>query len=266
MPVRLYHRISGEGDPVVLLHGLFGSHDNLNGVSHCLARRWQVHALDLRNHGRSPHTNSMSYPEMADDVLAYLDEQGLEEAAVMGHSMGGKTAMELALRHPERVSRLIAADIAPVAYSRHHDAILEGLRALDPDTLESRAQADRLLAAYVDEVPVRQFLLKNLVRKGPDHFSWRMNLDAIERCYDRIAGGQQAQSAYTGPVLFIKGGASDYILPRHRETVAALFPKALLRVIPGAGHWLHAEKTDVFCGLCERFLDGDMAGGDPSVQ
>ena len=262
MPVRLYHRISGEGAPVVLLHGLFGSNDNLNGVSHRLARRWQVHALDLRNHGRSPHTNTMSYPEMAEDVVAYLDEQGLDEVALLGHSMGGKTAMELALSHPERVHRLIVADIAPVAYPRHHDAILAGLRAIDPGTIQSRTQADHILADYVDELPVRQFLLKNLVREGPDHFAWRMNLDAIERCYDRLTGGQTAQAAYTGPVLFIKGGDSDYILPKHRDSVSKLFPQAQLRVIPGTGHWLHAEKTDVFNALCERFLDGEMDHGE----
>jgi len=261
MSIRLHHRITGAGDPVILLHGLFGSSDNLNGVAHRLADRWQIHALDLRNHGRSPHTASMSYGEMAEDVLRYLDEQGIQNAAVLGHSMGGKTAMELALRYPDRVGRLIVADIAPVPYPRHHDSILAGLRAVHPAEIRSRSEADRILADYVHELPVRQFLLKNLVRKGPDQFIWRMNLDVIEKCYDRITGGQTADSPYPGPVLFIKGGDSDYIRNRYREKVSALFPHARLRVIPGTGHWLHAEKPDVFAALCERFLDGEMDSG-----
>ena len=256
--VRLHHRISGTGEPIILLHGLFGSLDNLNAVARRLAASRQVHALDLRNHGQSPHVPNMSYEAMAGDVLGYMDEQGLATAALLGHSMGGKTAMEAALRRPDRVSRLIVADIAPVDYPRHHDRILAGLRAVTPSRIASRREADKILADYVPEVAIRQFLLKNLVRKGPDHYAWRMNLDVIERCYDRLVGGQDMDGCYDGPVLFIKGGDSDYIQSRHRQTVERLFPGAQLRVIPGTGHWLHAEKPDLFSTLCERFLDGDM--------
>lgn len=256
--VQLHHRVTGNGEPVILLHGLFGSLDNLNGVARRLAESRQVHALDLRNHGQSPHVSNMSYAAMAGDVLGYMDDQGLARAALLGHSMGGKTAMELALRHPDRVSRLIVADIAPVAYPRHHDSILAGLRAVTPSRIGSRREADAILADHVPELAVRQFLLKNLVRKGPDHFVWRMNLDVIERCYDRLVGGQDIDASYEGPVLFIKGGDSDYLQNRHRQTVERLFPRARLRVIPGTGHWLHAEKPDLFATLCERFLEGDM--------
>lgn len=263
MAVPLHSQITGqqtaEGtSPVLLLHGVFGSLENLGVVARKLAEHHQVHSLDLRNHGRSPHAGSMAYGDMAEDVLAYMDRQGLSRAVLIGHSMGGKIAMRLALDAPERVERLVVADIAPVTYEPHHGKILEGLRALDPATLSSRSEADRALQAYVSEAPVRQFLLKNLVKKDDGGFQWRLNLDAIQDEYDALIAGLDADHPYPGPTLFIKGGDSDYILPEHRDQVARLFPQAVLRVIPGTGHWLHAEKPDTFTTLCERFLAGDM--------
>ena len=246
--------------PVILLHGLFGSLENLGVVARRLALGWQVHSVDLRNHGRSPHADSMTYTEMAGDVRAYMDEHGLASAILIGHSMGGKVAMRLALDYPDRVERLVVADIAPVTYEPHHGRILEGMRALDTARLKSRTEADKALAAYVDEPPVRQFLLKNLVKRDQGGFAWRLNIDAIESNYASILAGQESDQPYRGPVLFIKGGASDYIQERHRAQVARLFPGAALRVIPGTGHWLHAEKPDVFTTLCERFLTGEIEG------
>lgn len=262
MTLALYHRVSGEGAPLVLLHGLFGSLDNLNGVAHRLSSHFQVHALDLRNHGRSPHADSMSYADMAGDVLDYLDRQGIERCSLLGHSMGGKTAMQLALTAPLRMERLIVADIAPVSYPPHHDEILAGLAAVNPSALQSRGEADQILADYVPELPVRQFLLKNLVRREGDGFAWRMNLPVIRRCYHQITLGQHGDAPFTGPVLFIKGGNSNYIQARHREQVARLFPHAEVRIIPGTGHWLHAEKPEVFAALCERFLLADTKKAD----
>jgi esterase len=265
MSVELNHRVAGEGEPLILLHGLFGSLENLSGVAQRLQDQWRVHALDQRNHGRSPHTDTMDYRSMADDVLAYMDSQGLEQAAVLGHSMGGKTAMQLALSHPDRVSRLIVADIAPVAYESGHDAVLQGLRAIDLERIRSRQEADEILQEYVEMAPVRQFLLKNLVRvsdkeRGSDdsrQFRWRINLPVIESEYGNIADPPAADEPYSGPTLFIKGEESDYIQDEHREPVGRLFPEAQLRVISGTGHWLHAEKTDTFSKLCRRFLQSD---------
>lgn len=258
MSLDLHHRVVGEGDPLILLHGLFGSLENLGGITQRLSDTWQVHALDLRNHGRSPHVEEMGYPAMADDVLRYLDKQGIDQAAVLGHSMGGKTAMELALAHPDRVSRLIVADISPVAYPPHHDAIIEGLTGLELAKIKSRGDADKKLAEHVEIPAVRQFLLKNLVRTDDGGYDWRINLDAIENDYPQIAEGPTAQGPYEGPTLFLKGGDSDYIKDGHRDIVARLFPNAVLRILPGTGHWLHAEKADLFAKLCRRFLDGEF--------
>ncbi|MDX1633182.1 MAG: alpha/beta fold hydrolase [Marinobacter sp.] len=267
MSVELNYRVTGEGEPLILLHGLFGSLENLGGVSQRLQDGWQIHALDQRNHGRSPHADTMDYPAMAADVLAYMDRQGLGQASLLGHSMGGKVAMELALSHPERVDRLIVADIAPVTYRPRHDNVLAGLDAIDLAALESRQQADEVLRAHVEELPVRQFLLKNLIRVGADEdagngarFRWRLNLTAIKACYDNLARAPSAEGPFDGPTLFIKGSESAYIQDKHRDAVARLFPHARLRIIQGAGHWLHAEKADTFATLCRRFLSGQDDG------
>ena len=252
--VELAASVRGEGPALILLHGLFGAGDNLGGIRRRLEHAFELHSLDLRNHGRSPHTESMGYPEMAADVLAYMDSAGLEQASVLGHSMGGKVAMEMALEQPPRVERLIVADIAPVAYEAHHDRIREALQRFDPAGVRSRREADNELAHWIDTSGVRQFLLTNLVPRDGGGFSWRMNVDGILACYEQIVGAQPAQGRYEGPTLFIRGEQSDYIQESHREVVERLFPNAQLRVIPQAGHWLHAEKPDLFARVCERFL------------
>ncbi len=261
MTVTLHHRVTGEGEPLILLHGLFGSLENLGGVAQRLQDRWQIHALDQRNHGRSPHTDEMNYAAMAEDVMAYLDEQGLDRVALLGHSMGGKVAMQAALAHPERVSRVIVADIAPVDYKPRHDAILEGMLAMDFNRIGSRREADEALKSHVEEEAVRQFLLKNLERVPASEsgegavFRWRLNLPVISACYGNLARAPSATGPYEGPVLFIKGADSAYIQAKHEDSIRRLFPDAMLKVIEGTGHWLHAEKADTFATLCRRFLD-----------
>lgn len=255
----LNYRVTGSGEPLIALHGLFGSLENLGGITHRLSEDYEIHALDLRNHGRSPHADRMDYPAMAADVLAYMDQQGLEKASVLGHSMGGKTAMELALANGNRVDRLIVADIAPVDYSPKHDAIIAGLLKLDLTALKSRTDADKALSESIDEKAVRQFLLKNLVRDD-DGFHWRINLDTIANCYGNIAAAPETSGPFKGPTLFLKGAESAYIQTKHRDAVARLFPNASLRIIPGTSHWLHAEKPDIFANLCQRFLSGALDG------
>lgn len=261
MTVALHHRISGEGDPLVLLHGLFGSLENLGGVAQRLQDRWQIHALDQRNHGRSPHTDEMDYAAMAEDVVAYLDDQGLDRVALLGHSMGGKVAMQVALAHPGRVSHVIVADIAPVDYKPRYDAILDGMLAIDFSRIRSRRDADEALKPHVEIEAVRQFLLKNLERvpeaeaSGEAMYRWRLNLPVISACYGNLAKAPPAKGPYEGPVLFIKGADSAYIQTKHEDSIRALFPNAELKVIEGTGHWLHAEKADTFAALCRRFLD-----------
>lgn len=262
MTVELNNRISGEGEPLILLHGLFGSLDNLGGVARRLDNGWQVHALDQRNHGSSPHTDEMDYPAMAADVIAYMDAQGLEQAALLGHSMGGKVAMQVALSYPERVTAIIVADIAPVTYKARHDAVLEGMKRLDLRGIESRQEADKRLADFVEIPGVRQFLLKNLERIPADQaadadqiFRWRLNLPVIDVCYQNLAAAPEGNGPYNGPVLFLKGADSAYIQEKHQDTIHQLFPAAELKIIEGTGHWLHAEKADTFATLCRSFLE-----------
>ncbi|MEX2474668.1 alpha/beta fold hydrolase [Marinobacter sp.] len=261
MSVELNHRITGEGPPLIVLHGLFGSRENLGGVIRQLEDEWQVHALDQRNHGSSPHTDAMDYPAMARDVVAYMDARGLDKAALLGHSMGGKTAMQVALLAPERVDHLIVADISPVGYKPRHDAILAGLCSLDLSSVRSRQEADKALAEYVDMPGVRQFLLKNLERvpeqareSATALYRWRLNLPVIEASYPKLALAPEGDTPFEGPVLFIKGAESAYIQEKHRDDIRRLFPDAELRIIEGTGHWLHAEKTETFASLCRRFL------------
>ncbi|SFM38807.1 alpha/beta fold hydrolase [Marinobacter pelagius] len=264
MSVELNHRITGEGKPLILLHGLFGSLENLGGIARRLQDEWQIHALDERNHGSSPHTDTMDYPSMAEDVLAYMDAQGLDKASILGHSMGGKVAMQVALMAPERVDKVIVADIAPVSYKPRHDAILEGLSSLDLSAVRSRQDADKLLAEFVETPGVRQFLLKNLERVPSEEqtadgpmFRWRLNLPVIDACYENLAKAPEGDGPFNGPVLFLKGAESAYIQEKHRDQIMQLFPSAELRIIQDTGHWLHAEKADTFAALCRRFLESE---------
>lgn len=261
MSAILNHRITGEGAPLILLHGLFGALENLGAIARQFHTEWQVHALDLRNHGSSFHTDTMDYPSMAGDVLAYMDEQGIEKACLLGHSMGGKVAMQIALQAPERVEKLIVADIAPIAYKARHDAVLEGLKQVDLTRVRSRRDADKQLAEFVELPGVRQFLLMNLERiqqgeqsKDGPVYRWRLNLKAIDACYANLAAAPEAGDPYLGPVLFLKGADSAYIQEKHRKEIDRLFPAAQLQVIEGTGHWLHVEKTDTFVALCQQFL------------
>lgn len=263
MSVRLHRRITGEGQPLLLLHGLFGSLENLGGVNQRLQDGWEIHGLDLRNHGRSPHTDTMDYPAMAEDVIAYMDEQGLDRVCLLGHSMGGKTAMQVALSYPERVEKVIVADIAPVTYHPRHDAILEGMKSLDLSSVSTRGEADAALQDFVETPEVRMFLLKNLVRvpdeekaDNPDVFRWRLNLPVIEACYQNLADAPEGEGPFEGPVLFIKGADSAYIQRKHRDRIDTLFPGARIEEIEGTDHWLHAEKPDEFARLCREFLEG----------
>ena len=256
--MKLYARKQGQGQNLVSVHGLFGSLDNLGAVNRTLAENYCVHALDLRNHGRSPHSDSMQYSDMAADLVEYLDDQNIDSAHLLGHSMGGKVVMETALRYPDRVDKVSVLDISPVAYTvRRHDDVFAGLKAVDFETLQRRSEADAVLAGFISEPGVRQFLLKNLYKNDQGQFGWRLNLSAIEQSYVFILGGQQAETSFPGDVLFLKAGLSDYILPEHQDTALSLFPNAIVRIIPGTGHWLHAEKPELVAGALQRFYQSD---------
>jgi len=251
--MELVYQSRGEGAPLVLVHGLFGSADNLGGIARLLAADYCVISVDLRNHGRSPHADGVSYREMSADVLAVMEKENIGSAHVFGHSMGGKTIMQLALDHPERIERMVVGDIAPVRYPPHHSKIFEGMRAVSLSGPASRKEAQEILEAYVPEREVLGFLMTNWRRGQNGAWRWRINLEAIEAGYDDIAAGNTG-GPYGGEVLFLRGSLSDYIKPEHREIILSLFPKATVRTIEGTGHWLHAEKPDMVARAISRFL------------
>ena len=253
----LHHLHRGEGPPVILLHGLFGSAANLGMVARGLADRFSVFSLDLPNHGKSPRRASMGYADMARDVAVFIERHSLAPCHVLGHSMGGKVAMQLALDRPDCVNRLIVADIAPVQYPAHHDHVLAGLQDLAKAAPSDRKQADRLLGHHVMDAGVRAFLLKSWQRDSSGQWRWLIDVDNVITNYARLGEPNRPGGAadhFSGSTLFIAGSQSDYLRPEHRETILALFPKARVKIIQGTGHWLHAEKPQLFNRLAGRFL------------
>ena len=249
----------GTGPPLVLLHGLFGAGQNWGAIRRALAPRYRVLTPDLRNHGASPRAAAMDYPTMAGDIAETLDAAGEAGAAVLGHSMGGKAAMQLALTHGELIDRLVVADIAPVAYGHSQSHLVRAMRGLDLRDLSARSEADRRLAAAVGDAGVRAFLLQSLDLKA-DTPVWRLNLDVLEREMDRITGWPGTEGRFEGPALFLAGALSDYVRPEHRERIKHLFPNAKFARIPGAGHWLHAERPREFEAALRTFLERPSGG------
>ena len=236
---------------VALLHGLFGSARNLSGVQRALAPNYRVLALDMRNHGASPHDPVMDYASMAADVLETLAAEGALPAAVMGHSMGGKVAMRLALTAPEQVRRLVVADIAPVQYPSHFGAFAAAMLTVPPDA--TRRQADAILAPVVQDPAIRSFLLHNF-RPGQ---GWRIGLPEIVGALPGIESWDAA-GTYPGPSLFITGARSDYVQPADQPVIRALFPAARFVAIKDAGHWLHAEQPAAFAATLGAFLAPEL--------
>lgn len=241
----------GEGRPVVLLHGLFGSASNWGRIQRRLAETRTVLALDLRNHGASPHDAAMTYAAMAEDVAETLAEQGIAAAGVLGHSMGGKVAMQLALTRPALVSRLLVADVAPVHYEPHFRAIAAAMQAIPLTSGLTRAEALAALEPSTPDPVVRGFLLQNLRFGAPP--AWRIGLDEIAAALPEIEGWP-GQGRYDGPTLVLRGERSDYILPEHRPLFRALFPEARFVTLRDAGHWLHADAPEPFLATVSSFF------------
>lgn len=237
--------------PILIAHGLFGSARNWGVIAKRLSADRRVLAVDMRNHGESPWQDTHSYPDLATDLARVIAANG-GHADVLGHSMGGKSAMTLALLFPERVQRLVIADIAPVAYSHTQQHLVDAMRALDLSRIETRRDADEQLAHHVDEAGVRAFLLQSLDVKGR---CWRLNLDTLEREMPLILGWPEPQGQFDGPTLFLSGALSDYVQPDARPAIKSLFPQAKFAKIPGAGHWLHADKPREFEAAVAAFFD-----------
>lgn len=252
---REYGYYSDQRPTLILLHGLLGASSNWHSIARRLEDRFHLIVPDLRNHGRSHHTETMSYPAMALDLAGLIDDQGLDSVLLVGHSMGGKVAMWLALTQPGLVSGLVVVDIAPVAYPNRFEAIFAALMMIEVESLESREQADRALTPVVAEPGLRQFLLQNLERRE-GVWRWRCNLSVLKREMSNIAGFPELsdRSNYPGSVLFIRGEVSDYIQPEYIPRIHSLFLHARIRVIPGAGHWVYAEQPEAFYAALAGFL------------
>ncbi len=238
--------------PLIILHGFFASSRNWRQVAKRLSAQFHVYVPDMRNHGASSHHLSMDYPVMAADLLRFIDDRGLETASLLGHSMGGKVAMWFALTSPERIDKLIVADIAPVSYKHSFDNTVQALKALPLAEISNRKHAETLLAPRIPELSYRQFLLQNLVLKD-GKYCWRIDLDIFQRTAHYIAAFPDADhlAPYVGKALFIAGGDSDFVKP---EDINSLFSEAAFSTIANAGHWLHVQQPDVFTARVEYFL------------
>ncbi len=238
----------------MILHGLFGSSDNWVSMMSMLKDHFTVIVPDERNHGRSPHSDRFDYKAMRDDALELLEAEGLKSAFVAGHSMGGKVAMEMAIHAPETVKKLIVLDISSKAYPIRHEFILHGLKSMNLASIKSRQEADAQLAPYIAEPRIRQFLLKNLRRQADGSFEWKINLNTIEENIQNIGKAQSAEKPVKVPSLFIGGEKSDYITPEDETMIRRIFPISRIVMVPGAGHWLHAERPDMVYRLITEFL------------
>jgi esterase len=245
----------GSGRPLLILHGLFGSGRNWSTPAQRLGAARHVFALDARNHGASPWADSMTYADMTEDVRAFQATRGLGPAAVIGHSMGGKAAMLLALNQADTVERLIIVDVAPVTYPPELAAYVRAMRAVDLAGVSRRAEVDAQLAGAIPNQAERAFLLQNLVLDG-GQARWRLNLPVLDRFMPEISGFPEsaAGAAFAGPALFVAGERSSYVRPEYQPAIERLFPKARIVQVPAAGHWLHAERPDAFLALVTPFL------------
>ncbi len=238
-----------------MLHGLFGSLDNWHHHALRLAESFHVFALDQRNHGQSPHSDEMNYPVMAADVNRFMAARGIASALVIGHSMGGKTAMQFALQFPERVEKLVVADMAPRGYAPAHDKIFAALLALDLNSFVSRPAIEDALATEIPNLLLRRFLLKNLGRDDAGKFFWKMNLRGVAASYLKLGEPVSALGPFAKPTLFIRGGKSKYINPEDGAMIRELFPESQIQTIAEASHWVHADQPVAFLQLVQEFLE-----------
>lgn len=252
--MKLFYRELGQGQPIIIMHGIFGSSDNWLTQSKILAEKYRVFSLDLRNHGQSPHDDAFDYPTMADDLKNFIEEQQLENPIVIGHSMGGKVAMNFAVAYPDLLAKLIVVDISPRPYNLEHYVIIDGLKAVPIKTITSRNEADAALVPFVPEADVRQFLLKNLQRKTEGGFSWKINLPVIDKNLSNIGLDLQFEGKFDKPTLFIRGGRSKYVRDTDMTRIKEIFPQAELETLD-SGHWVQAEKPKEFVDVVMRWLE-----------
>jgi pimeloyl-ACP methyl ester carboxylesterase len=253
-PLQLNFQRHGEGFPLLILHGLFGSLDNWQTVSRKLGETHQVFSIDLRNHGRSPHSDIFNYPAMADDLRDFMAAHQLPRAHVLGHSLGGKTAMHFALRFPDLVEKLIIVDMAPRAYAPSHGPLFDAMLSLDLASFRERSEIAAALEPSIPDLATRQFLLKNIARDDSGAFRWKLNLPVLQKNYNQLNAAIAPGPTFPGPVLFIKGERSDYLNEFDVPLIHQLFPCSTVKTVPAAGHWVHADAPDQLINFALKFL------------
>ena len=253
--MKLFYRHFGEGQPVIILHGIFGISDNWVTIGRKIAEKFSVYILDLRNHGQSPHSDTFNYVAMMDDLNEFIEEHELEDPIIIGHSMGGKVAMYFALEYPEMVNSLLVVDISMRKYPprQGHVQMIEAMQSVDFSKVQSREDVEAQLEDEIQSRPIRLFVMKNLVRVGQSEFKWRLNLKAIYENIDNIFEGVEHFNRFEKPTLFVRGGKSDYIQDSDMEKIYRHFPAAELETIPHASHWVHAEAPDDLCAIISDF-------------
>ncbi|MBN2743543.1 MAG: alpha/beta fold hydrolase [Marinilabiliaceae bacterium] len=264
----LHYKTYGTSGPwIMMVHGLYGSGDNWTSMARSLAPHYQIVLPDLRNHGASPHHHAHNYPELANDLLDTMNHLGIDSAQLLGHSMGGKAVMHLALKYPEKVKKLIVVDIAPVSYTHwldnkqienRHDHLINILRAIPISNCLTRQEIEKHAEEYIPNAMLRQFLLKNVKRNEDNTFAWKLNIEALYQNLTEIADGftNLRATPFTNACLFIRGERSLYIEDKDIDPTRKLFPNARFITIPQAGHWLHAEKPELVLNAINTFING----------
>lgn len=255
--MQLNYKQFGQGEPLIILHGLFGMLDNWQTLARKFAEDYTVFIIDQRNHGKSPHHPDFNYSLMAEDLREFMEQNWIYEANLIGHSMGGKTVMQFAMEYPDMVNKMVVVDIAPKSYVGGHQTIFEALLSLDLDHITNRKDAEEQLALHIKQQGVRQFLLKNLSRKKEGGYAYKMNLSAIHKHYQNILDNVNGEKADEVEALFIRGGNSNYINENDLALIHESFPRATLKTIHEAGHWVHAEKPLELLEMVRMFLKED---------
>lgn len=252
----LHSKIIGTGQPLLILHGFLGMSDNWKTLGTQYAENgFQSHLIDQRNHGKSFHSEHFNYDYLSDDLKRYMENHNLDKASIIGHSMGGKTAMQFACEHPEMTEKLIVADISPKYYPPHHQDIINGLKALDFEKISSRGEADEILSKHLSDFGIRQFLLKNLYWVEKGKLGFRFNLPVLSSKMEEIGENISATAQYAGPTLFLKGDASEYVVEADLPEIKRHFPLAEINTVENAGHWVHAANPKQFYEKSFAFLN-----------
>lgn len=252
--MNLHFKVYGSGEPLIILHGLLGSLDNWQTLGKQYAEDFTVFIIDQRNHGKSPHSKAFSYQILSEDLLEFCEQNHIYKTHLLGHSMGGKVAMQFALENEDYLDKLIVADIAPVRYEAGHNEVFNALMSADIQHAESRKEIENQIQQTIPDFGTRQFLMKGLTRDENNNFKWKFNLDALWSNYDDILGSFETEHRFEGPSLFINGSESQYVLPEYQDKIDRYFPANQRETIKGAGHWLHAQNPKEFYEKTIHFL------------